>query len=532
MPREIDGSIFTVFLRCFLSIQGAQRMIMIDSKDQLTIDIIAKVAESKITIANAAKLLNKSRRTIERYLQQYHKIGIQFVMHGNTGKCPVNKSPDSLKRQVQALIKEKYFDVNLQHLAELLEVNERVLIKRETLRAWAHEIHHVKRAKRRRAKARKRRERMESPGLLLQMDGSPHRWFGDKKSCLIAIIDDATSEIHAEFFESETTIGCLKVMRDYIHKKGIFKTLYVDRAGIFGGPKRCNFSQMQRACDELGIEIIFANSPQGKGRIERSFDTFQDRLVPELRLHNIEDMTNANRYLQDVFIPEFWRYKIQVNARNIDSEFTLLPDNIDLEEVCVLKEYRKIRNDHTFSYNNKFYLIDSPLKHSIAKQKIEIRKTSNTEFRAYFAGRHLQVKEVIEPTKLSIEDLEIKNKMAVLALAESLGNVSEASRITGISRDTIYRHRRLIKEGGQDALKRQVTQDLWHKNRTTEELEKLIIDFSLQNPHLGQAQVSAQLNLNYGAEISSSGVRHVWLRENMNTNALRLHRSLALIKNA
>ncbi|TKF89039.1 transposase family protein, partial [Vibrio sp. F13] len=89
---------------------------------------------------------------------------------------------------------------------------------------------------------------------------------------------------HAEFFPSETTEGCLKVMKTYIKKKGLFKTLYVDRAGIFGGPKRCHFSQMQRACEELGIEIIFANSPQGKGRIERAFDTFQDRLVPELRL--------------------------------------------------------------------------------------------------------------------------------------------------------------------------------------------------------------------------------------------------------
>ena len=79
-------------------------------------------------------------------------------------------------------------------------------------------------------------------------------------------------------------------MRDCIETKGVFKTLYVDRAGIFGGPKRCNFSQMQRVCEELGIEIIFANSPQGKGRVERAFDTFQDRLVPELRLNNINDI--------------------------------------------------------------------------------------------------------------------------------------------------------------------------------------------------------------------------------------------------
>ena len=477
-----------------------QRMIIMDSQAQLTVDIITKVAERKITIANAAKLLNKSRRTIERYLQKYHKIAIQFVVHRNTGKAPTNKTPDSLKRQVQALIKDKYFNVNLLHLAELLKANENIVVKRETLRFWAHDIHHVKRAKRRRVKARKRRERLESPGLLLQMDGSPHRWFGDQTSCLIAIIDDATSEIHAEFFKSETTAGCLKVLRNYIEKKGLFKVLYVDRAGIFGGPKRCNFSQVQRACNELGIEIIFANSPQGKGRIERSFDTFQDRLVPELRLNHIKDMASANRYLQDIFIPQFWQQKVVVIAKNQDSEYTPVAEHINLDDVCIQKEYRKIR------------------------------KTSKHDFTAYFAGCHLSVSEVIEPTKLSMEDMEIKKKLDELALADQLGNVSEASRISGVSRDTIYRHRRLIKQGGKAALKKQITSNHRHKNRTDEALEKLLINFSLQNPHLGQVQVSALLKVNHGVEISANGVRSVWLRENMNTCALRLHRSQSLPK--
>jgi len=368
-------------------------MIKMDSKAQLTVDVISKLAEGKIDVVNAAKLLNKSRRTLERYLKKYRQVGIQFVVHQNTGKSPSNKSCDEVKRTVQRLIKEKYFDVNLTHLRELLADNDQLQVKRETLRGWAHEIHHVKRAKRRRSQVRKRRERMESPGLLLQMDGSPHRWFGDKKSCLIAIIDDATSEIHAEFFDSETTLGCLKVLRDYIAKKGVFKVLYVDKAGIFGGPKRCNFSQVQRACSELGIEIIFANSPQGKGRVERSFDTFQDRLIPELRLNNINHMDPANRYLQETFIPQYWQKQIQVNARSASSEFTALPAHIDLEEVCVMKDYRKIRNDHTFSYGNKFYLIESPLKRSIAKQRIEIRTRDNDGFSVYFAGRQLKVSE-------------------------------------------------------------------------------------------------------------------------------------------
>jgi hypothetical protein len=91
----------------------------------------------------------------------------------------------------------------------------------------------------------------------------------------MAIIDDANSEIHAEFFETETTFACMKLLREVIYKKGLFKALYVDRAGLYGGPKRFHFSQVKRACEELGIEIIFANSAEAKGRIERSFDTLQ-----------------------------------------------------------------------------------------------------------------------------------------------------------------------------------------------------------------------------------------------------------------
>jgi transposase len=500
---------------------GVPRMIMIDSKSQLIVDIIAKVSEGKIAINNAAKLLNRSRRTIERYLNRYQTLGIKFIMHGNVGKKPVNKISNNIKLKVQSLIKDKYYDVNLQHLAELLDRNENLHVKRETLRKWAHDIHHVKRAKRRRSQARKRRERMESAGLLLQMDGSTHQWFGDYKSCLIAIIDDATSEVHAEFFKSETTQGCLKVMRDYIEKKGVFKALYVDKAGIFAGPKRCNFSQMQRACEELGIEIIFANSPQGKGRIERSFDTFQDRLIPELRLKKINDMQSANRYLQESFIPNFWQKTLTVVPKNLKSEFTSVPEYLNLDDICVQKEYRKIRNDHTFSYGNKFYLIDSPLKNSIAKQEIEIRIQQDGSFTAYFAGRLLIVSQVIEPTQSSLYDVEIQKKINAIELAEKLGNVSEAARISGCSRETIYRNKRILKEKGPLSLKRIFRHNLIHKNRTAKNIEEIVIQFSIENPHLGQAQISTQIKANFDIDLSPSGVRQIWLRENMNTKFLR-----------
>lgn len=124
--------------------------------------------------------------------------------------------------------------------------------------------------------------------------------------------------------------------------------------------------------------------------------------MPELRLRNITDMPSANQYLQEVFIPDYWQKNIAVKAQNIKSEFKPVPAHISLENACVQKEYRKIRRDHTLSYDNQFYLIDSPLRYSIANQKIEIRKQYDGRFTAYFADRKLRVSEIIEPTKPSL----------------------------------------------------------------------------------------------------------------------------------
>ncbi len=138
-----------------------------DSKSQFTVDIICKIIEGKISINSATTLLNKSRRTVERYLSRYRKEGIRFIIHGNQGRSPVNKIPESLKKEVQNFIQTKYYDFNLQHLSELLSKNEGLSIKRETLCSWAHYIHHVKRSKRLRSRVRKYRERMPLPGLML-----------------------------------------------------------------------------------------------------------------------------------------------------------------------------------------------------------------------------------------------------------------------------------------------------------------------------------------------------------------------------
>ena len=177
-------------------------------------------------------------------------------------------------------------------------------------------------------------------------------------------------------------------------------------------------------------------------------------------------------------------------------------------------------------------MIDSPLKYSIANQKIEIRKTSKKEFTAHFAGRQLKISEVNEPSKLASEDLAVQKKLEVLALIEELGSVSAASRQSGVSRDTIHRHLKLVKQGGADALKRQETPNLRHKNCVDQAIEDAVVQFSIEHPHLGQQKVAMKLTESLGVDISAGGVRSMWLRNNLNTTALRVERSQVLQETA
>ena len=512
-------------------------MIKMDSQTQLKIDIIAKVTRGEMTISDAQTLLSQSKRTVERYVQRYKKEGIQFVIHKNTFHSPPHKKASQLRRQVQALIKEKYHNFNLTHLREKLEECEGISVKRETLRNWAHEINLVKRPKKRRGKIRKRRDRMPSPGLLVQMDGSPHRWFGDSKSCLIAAIDDANSELHGEFFPSETTLGCMKVLHDLIYKNGLFKVLYVDKAGIFSGAKRFHFSQVSRACKELGIEIIFANSPEAKGRIERAFGTLQDRLVAELDLNNITSMLEANRYLKDKFLPEYWNKKLTVKPENPISSYKPIPSNLNLSDIFILKETRKIKNDHTFSYQNKTYKIDNHLNVSLAHRRVEIRISSSSEPpQFYFGNEKLNVSEAIEVDKCSIINVQPEKKktlihasadekLRLIELAYKTGNISKACREINCSRQTFYNYKEIIDEHGIEYLEKILRKEhLFNKINTRKSVEQ-VVNFSLQNPHLGEEKVAKKIKEDFQIDMTKGSVRNIWKRYGMQTIPLRVEKS-------
>lgn len=369
-------------------------MLMLSAAEQFKLDLVVKVLSGKMSRAQAMRLLNVSKATFKRYIKGYQQRGAAFVKHGHCGRTPHNRLSRELQSQVKELIQKKYFDFNMTHLHERLQ-EDGFEIGRETLRKWCHELKMVKRAKRRRSSARFYRDRMPQRGLMIQMDGSHHEWFGRKKSVLIAAIDDATSEIpYAEFFTSEDTFNCMKVVKRIVERFGIFQVLYTDRAGIFGGGKRQNFAQLKRACEELGIQVVYAYSPEAKGRVERLFQTLQDRLLVEMRVRNIHTFEAANAYLQQEFLPGMYSDRFTVPPQNPESAYEPLLPHTNLEEIFCLKDYRKIHNDHTISLDAQIYKFKPSDGISIAGHELEIREYPTRAKRAFYRGQLMPLQKI------------------------------------------------------------------------------------------------------------------------------------------
>jgi transposase-like protein len=362
-------------------------VVKLSKREQLKLEIVVKVYSGLMSRKNAIQILQCSERTLRRYLKDYKERDILFVKHKNCNKTPHNQTDPKIKEIVQFLTKSKYYDFNVLHLIEKLRLHG-IEIKRETLRKWCHEIGMVKRSHKKRSKPRYYRQRMAHRGVLIQMDGSYHKWFGDEKSCLIAAVDDATSEIlYMKFYKSENTPDCLNFFKGLIEEYGVFQNLYVDRAGVYGGIKRSGFSQVERALGELGTHVVYAHSPQGKGRIERLFNTLQDRMIPEMRINKIKTSKAANEFLVD--FTKDYNARFSCESRSAVSEFREC--NKDLAVVFCIKEKRQVGADHTISYKNDRYLISERFKYSIKNQTIELRIGKNGGFEAYFGSYKLNL---------------------------------------------------------------------------------------------------------------------------------------------
>ena len=207
-----------------------------NTQEQLKLDVVSKVHSGKISFSNGLKILDKSESTLFRYLREYEKVGAIFAKHKNSGKSPANKINSEIEIKIIKLCKEKYFDFNRTHAREELKAMDGINIPKNTFNSLCNRHELLKKNQRRRKKiSRSRRKRMAQKGLMIQMDGSPHRWFGRTKTCLVIAIDDATSDIlYGEFSPTETTFACMNVTKKILRKHGVFQVLYTDRAGIFG----------------------------------------------------------------------------------------------------------------------------------------------------------------------------------------------------------------------------------------------------------------------------------------------------------
>ncbi len=366
--------------------------VYLSKKELNQFQIVNEYLAQRITRTEASLALNCSVRTVSRIARAVKEEGLAGVQHGNTGQVPWNKLESGELERIKTLMLGPYQNFNIMHALEKLKKSHEVKIEYTKLRSICHSVHVVKRGKRR-AKPRHYRTRHAAEGYLLQMDGSTHEWIKGEKWCLIAAIDDATSDIpYGEFFKVENLRGVMQVVRKIIEMKGIPWGFYLDRAEWFAGFGRNDQTQFKRICKELGITIIPSYSPQGKGRMERVWNTLQDRLVAELEFYKIDSMEDASEYLNHTFIPETWRTKWTVPPESSEYLYKPIPIYQNLDHIFCLKFKRKVRTDHTVVYKNERYHIETKLPYSIARRVIEIRVNLDGKVKGWLNERNLELK--------------------------------------------------------------------------------------------------------------------------------------------
>lgn len=386
---------------------GVGDFIVLKRNEQRLYTWAMDVIYDKITLKEFSTLSGLSYRHCQRFIKRIEKKGMLALVHGNHGKKPWNRISDDLKLQVVSLLETKYPDFNLTHFREKLIEDHGLKVNRESLRRWAKEKNLVKRPKRRKRKAHKPRPRMPRAGMLVQFDGSEFAWLGKNKPIytMIGGIDDATGEIlYLELFAAEDTFNCLKSMKEIVRVYGVPEAFYVDRAGHFGKPyAKQERTQVGRALAELDCKAIFASSPQAKGRIERLWNTLQDRLVAELRHQGIQTVRQANNFIIKKFIPSF-NEQFGVPPREAQSAFKPIEPYIRLGRIFCIKEKRRISTGNVFSFAGIKYVVHS--ERDLRFRFIDILLFENGDIEFDLLGAKVSVYKVGEASAEEESDSE------------------------------------------------------------------------------------------------------------------------------
>jgi len=336
--------------------------------------IVSQIEEKLITIEEASELLGISPRQVYRLLQRVRASGAKGVIHKLRGKPSNRGYPKELKEKVITIYRKNYSDYGLTLYSEMLIKYHNISVDHETIRKWLRS-EAITTSMRKKRPHRKKRQRRSSFGELLQFDGSFHDWFEGRgaECCLLNCVDDATGRVYLRFALSENTADAMLTMWEYVKKYGIPRSIYTDRGSVYYAEGK--LTDFGRAMKELKVELIFAKSPQAKGRVERCNRTLQDRLVKALRREGISNIAEANKYLQNVFISEFNK-EFSINQNQADVHMSA--KGIKLEEVFCYKTIRQVRNDYTINLSGGYIQLlkgKSPLPRP--KQNVTISKWLN-----------------------------------------------------------------------------------------------------------------------------------------------------------
>jgi transposase len=368
--------------------------------------VISEVEDGYLKVEEAGGILGLSVRQVYRIKARVEKEGAGGVIHKSKGKKTPLWLNDKIQDKIDHLYKTKYRGFNLTHMTEFLNEEEKIRVSRESVRQILLERGSYTK-KRRQPKHRQWREPCSREGQMVQYDTSDHDWLEGRgpRLCLIKGVDDATSKVAgAKFVLTDGVRQNMEVFWGMVRRRGIPLSVYVDRGSNFKTTRYQSMeyqlkgeypaTQFARALEELGVKMIYANSPQAKGRIERKFGVFQDRLCSEFRLHNISTLEDANRYLWEKFIPQHNRM-FSRTAKEPGSAYRPLPKGLSLKDIFCLKEERVVAGDNTISYQGKaFQILPNEYRSSYYKAKVEIHEYLDDSISLFYQGKKLKHKPI------------------------------------------------------------------------------------------------------------------------------------------
>jgi transposase len=380
------------------------------------VEVLARVRSKGLRLVDGAVLMRLSYRHSKRLWKRYQEEGAAGLKHRSAGRRSNRAYAEKFRRKVLGLVREKYggpvgerFGPTL--AAEHLASEDGQRVDAETLRRWMLEEGLWSRERRRR-RHRRRRERKEHFGEMLQMDGSFHRWLEERgpQGCLMDLVDDATNTTLARLGKEETIWAAAGALRAWIERYGVPMRLYVDWKNLY---KRCAtpqerlrgeepITQFGRMCAQLGIELIAANSPQAKGRVERIHGTHQDRLVKKLRRKKIASQAEANAYLQQEYLPEHNRRFARAAARPEDYH-RRAPCARELEKIFRLESARVISDDWVVRYESRFFQLEPQSRHyAPARGQVVVCEWPEGRVDIEYRGHPVPWREIAAPTKPTI----------------------------------------------------------------------------------------------------------------------------------